>query len=257
MVALSEPLRYKAYGGMDDSENAAARIREFAGETRQRVLAEGRAPSVQVAGRLDDNRAAASHTGAGLRRLRAGWGEIAISKPLSESFGLLIKHNALFAALLPRLVESLPCIGLVRNPLSVLASWQTVDLPVHGGRLPAGEDFDQDLHWRLEEEPVVLQRQLIVLDWFFAMFEAHLPPGNVIRYEDLVETGGGVLFRLLGHPGAEPVALESHNESGLYDGARIDGLLEVLLESGGVWTRFYPRGDLAAVADRLRRPAPA
>ena len=68
-----------------------------------------------------------------LRRFRGEWGEIAIDKPLSARFTLLIKHNALFAALLPRLTESFPCLALVRNPLSVLASWQTVDLPVHPG----------------------------------------------------------------------------------------------------------------------------
>ena len=257
MVALSEPLRYKAYGGMEEPESAVARIRDFAEETRQRIVAEGRAPSVQVAGRLDDNRIAASHTGAGLRRLRGGWGEIAITKPLTDGFGLLIKHNALFAALLPRLAESFACLALVRNPLSVLASWQTVDLPVHRGRIPAGEDFDPDLHRRLEEEPGVLRRQLIVLDWFFARFEAHLPPGNVVRYEDLVETGGGALFRRLGHPRAGPVALESRNESGLRGGAGIDGLLEALVEAGGAWTRFYRRGELEAVAERVRRLAPA
>ena len=257
MVALSEPLRYKAYRGKEDSKRAVARIRDFAEGVRQRVLTEGRAPSVQVAGRLDDNRVAESYTGAGLRRLRAGWGEISIAKPLSDGFGLLIKHNALFAALLPRLVESFPCLALVRNPLSVLASWQTVDLPVHRGRIPAGEDFDPDLHWRLEEEPIALRRQLIVLDWFFARFEAHLPPRNVLRYEDLVKTGGVALFRRLGHPHAKPVALKSRNESGLYGGSQIDGLLHALLEAGGAWTRFYRQGDLEAVAERFRRPGRA
>ena len=104
------------------------------------------------------------------------WGEIAIDKPLSARFTLLIKHNALFAALLPRLTETFSCLALVRNPLSVLASWQTVDLPVHRGRIPAGEELDGDLHWALEREPEVLRRQLIVLDWFFGQFHAHLEP---------------------------------------------------------------------------------
>ena len=216
-VALSEPIRRKAFGGMDTPHGACARIGDFAGQARARILAERRASSVQVDGRLDDNRSASRHTDAGLRKLRSEWGEIAIDKRLSADFALLIKHNALFAALLPRLTESFSCLALVRNPLSVLASWQTVDLPVHRGRIPAGEELDGDLHRALEREPEVLKRQLVVLDWFFGRFHAHLDPGNVIRYEDVVETGGVALFRRLGHAGARPVELTSRNDSTLYD----------------------------------------
>ena len=193
------------------------------------------------------------HTDAGLRRLRGEPGEIAIDKPLSARFTLLIKHNALFAALLPRLTESFRCLALVRNPLSVLASWQTVDLPVHRGRIPAGEELDGDLHRALEREPEVLRRQLIVLDWFFGRFHAHLDPENVIRYEDVVETGGLALFRRLGHAGAQPAALKSRNDSTLYDDVIVDTLLAALLDSRGRWTQFYSAGDCERVADGIRR----
>ena len=106
-VALSEPIRRRELGGMDTPQSACARIGEYAEQARAQILAEGRAPSVQVDGRLDDNRTVSRHTDAGLRKLRSEWGEIAIDKPLSARFTLLIKHNALFAALLPRLSESL------------------------------------------------------------------------------------------------------------------------------------------------------
>ena len=257
MVALSEPIRYREYGGMDRPESAAARVRDFAAETRERVLAKGRAPSIQFEGRLDDNRAASHLTDAGLRRFRGGRGEIEIRKPVSDRFGLLIKHNALFAALLPRLVESFACLALVRNPLPILASWQTVAFPVHRGRVPSGEAFDPGLRQRLDGEPDVLRRQLIVLDWFFARFEANLPPEDIIRYEDLVASGGLALFRRLGHPGSEPVALESGNASRVYDAVNVDALLTALLEAGGAWTRFYPPRDLEAAAEEIRRGPPA
>ena len=252
-VALSEPIRRKAFGGMDTPHGACARIGDFAEQARAGILAGRRASSVQVDGRLDDNRTASRHTDAGLRRLRAEWGELAIDKPLSPRFTLLIKHNALFAALLPRLTDSFSCLGLVRNPLSVLASWQTVALPVHRGRIPAGEELDRDLHRALEREPEVLGRQLIVLDWFFGQFHAHLDPENVIRYEDVVESGGLVLFRRLGHTGARPAALENRNHSALYGELMIDTLLAALLDSGGGWTRFYSPEDCERVADRIRR----
>ena len=251
-VALSEPIRRKAFGGMDTPHGACARIGDFAELARGRILAERRASSVQVGGRLDDNRIASRHTDAGLRRLRGERGEIAIDKPLSAHFTLLIKHNALFAALLPRLTESFSCLALVRNPLSVLASWQTVDLPVHRGRIPAGEELDGDLHRALEREPEVLRRQLVVLDWFFGQFHAHLDPENIIRYEDVVESGGVALFRRLGHAGAQPAELTSRNHSALYNSSMIDTLLKPLLDSEGHWTRFYSREDCERVADSIR-----
>ena len=252
-VALSEPIRRRAFGRMDTPRGGCARIGDFAEQARAQILAERRASSVQVDGRLDDNRSASRRTDAGLRRLRGEWGEIAIDKPLSSHFTLIIKHNALFAALLPRLIESFSCLALVRNPLSVLASWQTVDLPVHRGRIPAGEELDGDLHRALEQEPEVLGRQLIILDWFFGQFHAHLDPENVIRYEDVVETGGVALFRRLSHAGARPAELTSRNHSALYDAAMIDTLLGALLDSGGQWTRFYSREDCERVADGIRR----
>ena len=64
-VALSEPIRRKAFRGMDTPRGACVRIGDFAEEVRARILGERRGPSVQVEGRLDDNRTASRHTNAG------------------------------------------------------------------------------------------------------------------------------------------------------------------------------------------------
>ena len=77
----------------------------------------------------------------------------------------------------------------------------------------------------------VLRRRLIVLDWFFERFEAHNSPDNIIRYEELVESGGVAFFRRLGRPEVEPVVLESGNASSLDGRVNVDGLLEALLEN--------------------------
>ena len=254
LVALSEPLRlHNQIEDGSNPRNACARIETLVGQIRSRILAEHRAPSLHFEGRLDDNRAASGPTDAGLRPRRGEWGEISIEKPLSDRFGLLVRHNSMFAALLPRLTASFSCLALVRNPLAVLASWQTVDFPVHRGRIPGGERFDPELHRALEQEPETLRRQIVVLNWFFARYQAHLPPEHVIRYEDLVESGGLELFRLLGHPGARPVTLKSRNDSALYDKAMTGTLLDALLGSGGPWTRFYSPEDCERVAGKIRK----
>ena len=72
-VALSEPIRRpKELGTVDTPLGACARISNFAEQTRARIAAERRAPSIQVEGRLDDNRVATQHVQAGLRRPGAG-----------------------------------------------------------------------------------------------------------------------------------------------------------------------------------------
>ena len=253
-VALAEPLRLDHGEGVDglDPRADCTRIEALVGRIRDRIRAERRVPSKQYEGRLDDNRVVSGYTDAGLRRLRAEWGEIVIDKSLSSRFGLLIKHNSAFAALLHWLAPSFPCVALVRNPLAVLASWQTVHFPIQQGRIPGGELFDHALRRTLEQEPDPLRRQIVVLNWFFARYRAHLPPEHVIRYEDLVGSGGMALFRLLGHAGAEPVTLKSRNGSALYGKVMAGTLLEALLESGGSWTHFYSPEDCERTAEKIR-----
>ena len=256
-VALSEPLNGEEHREPSrDPRSAPAYIGRFVEHARERLLSDLRAPTMLVEGRLDDQMVAPEPAEAGLRQPHARWGEMVIEKRLSARFTLVVKHNALFTALLPRLASTFPCLGLVRNPLAALASWQTVNLPIHRGRIPEGEALDPDLHRTLEREPDVLRRQILVLNWFMARFRDHLPPGNAIRYEDLVESGGRVLFRRLGHAHVPPVILGNRNDNSVYDRDTIDTLLDALLSAGGDWTHFYSAADCERVADRIRRGRP-
>ena len=260
-VALSQPLnpRYP-FGGVPfgniprEPRGACARLGEFAGKVREQILAEAQAPSHQVGGGLYDNIMASERDArTGLRERQGEWGVVAIDKPLSERFTLLVSQPAMFSALLPDLAVSFSCLALVRNPLPVLASWQTVNLPFNRGRIAGAEPYDAELRCTLDGEPELMQRQLVILEWFFARYDAHVDPRHIIRYEDLVESGGSVLFRVLGHEEAEPTVLESRNDSALYDGDTVDALLEALLERGGAWTRFYRPSDLERAANGIRR----
>lgn len=251
-VALSEPIDPGAFDGLQDAEEAGARIREFAAAIRRRILREGTARSVQVDGRLDDDRVTAARGAAGLRGPRGGPGMLRVEKPLSAGFTLLIKHNALFAALLGTLARTFPVLALVRNPVAVLASWQTVDLPVQRGRIPAGERFDAGLRRRLDGESDTLRRQLVVLDWFFARFRTHLPRERVLRYEDLVASGGRTLFRHLQADSVAPQALRSRNANVLYESTMVDALLAALLQEDGAWRSHYSEADCREAAAAIR-----
>ncbi|WP_330970763.1 hypothetical protein, partial [Lysobacter sp. A3-1-A15] len=120
---------------------------------------------------------------------------------------LVIKHNAAFTALLPQLRERFQTRAIVRHPLSVLASWNSVDLPVSRGHIPAGERLDAALAAQLQAEPERLRRQLIVLEWFFARFATALAPAEVLRYEDIVATQGEALRASAGLSGRSDAQL--------------------------------------------------
>ena len=249
-AALNEPLGTELDGTADRAA-AVAEIGGFLERVRSRALEERRVPSLQVNGRLDDAVVAAAAADNGLRPRRAVRGDVATGA-LDADFLLLAKHNALFAALLPELAERHPFLALVRNPVAVLASWRTADLPVARGRIPAGERFDPVLARRLDAEPGTLARQVAVLDWFFARYRDHLPARRILRYEDVAASAGGVLFRALGlrsEAPAEPLA--NRNANPLYrDAGRIASALDA---SGGAWRDFYAPGELAAAAAALSR----
>lgn len=249
-VALSEPMARGEFAGLATLSDALATIEDFARRARESISTRRRASTAQVDGRLADNVVDAAAVD-GLRRRQVAQAEVDIDKPLSEGFSLLVKHNALFAALLPQLTPVFRCIGLVRNPLAALASWQTVDMPVNRGRIPAGEQFDPGLQKALDCDPDTLSRQLTIINWFFAHYGDELASERILRYEDLVASGGRALFGMLGHANAKAVPLTSRNDHAVYRDADIDRLLAALVHRGGAWTRFYSRADCEAVAEGL------
>ena len=141
-------------------------------------------------------------------------------------------------------------LALVRNPVAVLASWATVDLPVAKGRIPMGERFDADLARTLRAAPDVLRRRVAVLDWFFARFAAHVPRARILHYEDVVADGGRPLFHALGVPDAPAESLGGRNANVLYGAA--DAALAALLAADGAWRGFYDAADLMHAADAIQ-----
>ncbi len=249
-VALTEPISEAMIEGFADQADACAGIEAFARRTRTRILREGRAPALHVDGALVDD-LLSDGAASGLRQARSRRGDIAIARPLSKRFTLVIKHNALFAALLPRLRRQFECLGLVRNPLAVLASWHSVDLAVRRGRVPVGERFDPGLAGVLAAEPNPLRRQVAILDWFFQQFATHLPQGRIIRYEEVVATGGVALHRALGVAAPPTEALASRNANPLYSADAVAELLKALAAGRRAWAGLYSLADCEQLAATL------
>lgn len=249
-VALSEPMTADRFADTTDAATASNRVVAFVAEARRRIVLEGRAPSVHMDGEITDQMVAADAATA-LRAPRTSRGLIHVP-PVNANFTLVVKHNALFAALLPWLRERLPCLGLVRNPVAVLASWETVALPVHDGRIPAGERFDATLRGNLERQPDVLRRRVTVLNWFFERFHRLLPAERIIRYEDLTRSNGAALRRALPGKGVGAVeTLANRNAQALCGRDHVERALDGLLAASGPWRRFYDESECRSTAQAI------
>jgi hypothetical protein len=186
----------------------------------------------------------------GLRKSIIDIGEIRIDKTLDENFSVAIKHNAAFAALLDSLNSRYQCFAIVRNPLAVLASWATVDIPVHHGRTPVGEALDPGLKDALEQIPDTIDRQLHLIDWFFRKYAESLPRERIIKYEELISTQGRCLEKIT--PSAR-LLNENLTDQARYleiDPEMIRMFGGKLLSQGGHYENLYKKEEITAEIEK-------
>lgn len=248
-LALFEPMPVAELPTATDA--AAAEVARYFDLVRQRALSEGRVPSKHRGGHVPDNPYGERVGGDDARPWLVEQGDIAVAKPLSAGFRLVIKHNAAFTALLPALSRQHTVVGIVRNPLAVLASWRSVDLPVTHGRLPAGERLDPALAAALAAQPDCLRRQILILDWFFGRLLRWVAPERLLRYEDVVTTGGACLRQAIGLPAGEATALRSRNANAQYDRASVDELVRGLRRYAGASLDGYGTAAVDELAARM------
>ncbi len=245
VAALHEPLPMLQLAGLERGNALLAHIAGFCDKARQSLVRDGIAPSRHQAGRVTDNPLAEDFAGQALRsQVHAGVAPVQFNKSFSPDTLIVIKHNAPFTALLGLLKTRFSCFAVVRNPLAVLLSWQTVAIPVQRGRIPAGEVYDSRLQQVLEELTDPLARQIHILHWCCEQFLTHLPSAHILRYEHLVATGGTILNAIA--PAARQLveALHSRNHNPLYPLETAPMLADRLLASSGPLWEIYTRREV-------------
>jgi hypothetical protein len=229
-----------------DAECVRAGVERFAAEQRRSILDRGVALTLHVNGRVLGARLSEARDGDGLRTAMARRSETPVAPPASRDFTLVIKHPVAFTALLPVLRERFPVVAIVRNPLSVLASWESVPFPHREGRLGLRPIVAPEVAGRLEAIEDRLERQVVLLNWFFECYAAALPRERVIRYEDVVASGGAALAPIAPGAGGLRVALESRNAASVYDRAHMREVGRRLLAQDGAYRLFYTPEEVAA-----------
>lgn len=238
-------------GGVTGSrDRAVANIEQFVARTRTSLQERGVAVSKNVGGQVLGAKIADNKTDTGgLRRRLAKRGEIQIDKKLPPDFVLVVKQNSGFTALLDELTPRYRVFAIIRSPLTVLCSWQTVPFAVHDGHAGIAESIDPELRFRLASEPDALARQLHLLSWFFRRYREALPDRSVVRYEDVVATRGTALAVIAESANGLAAALTDRNRSSVYPPEMIRTLGKRLLESDGAYWDFYSRDSVAELIE--------
>ena len=222
-----------------DADLVADNVGHFLDRSRASITDRGMALTRHVEGRVLGSKVADDYEAGGLRGKLFARGEIHVDKPLSPGFVLVVKHNSAFVAVLPHLATRFPVTAIVRNPLSIISSWQTVPFPVQQGHATIAELLDPELALALSRIDDRVDRQFFLLGWFFRHFRDDLPDGGFVRYEDVVASNGAALAAVVS--GAADLArpLTNRNRSAVYDPSTAGALGRRLLDTDGPWWHFY------------------
>jgi hypothetical protein len=233
-IALAEPPVFEALG---DRAAALQELRLFIAASRASLLARGAAPSRHINGAVPDNwvMETAEH---GLRAAKAELGDVRFDKKLTPEFKLFIKHPAEFLGLLDDLTPEYPVYGIVRHPLAVLASWQSVHMPVQDGHMPRLEACQPTLAAGLALVPGVLERQVMLLRFILTQL-GKLPRARVIRYEDMIANPAQALAPLAENSALITRRLAPHDLAKRYPGTDWDVLAAALAPLQVLISRYY------------------
>jgi len=255
-VALHEPMNVWEFPKCPDAAAIADVIERFCSDTRKSLLEKGIAVSKHVGGLIPDNVAADQVNRSGTRLRHTEHGPVRIEKPLSEDFALAIKHPVAFTALLETLVNRFECVAIIRNPLSMLASWNSLAwLNVRNGHAPIGEKLDAKLRQELAAESDVFERQIHILEWFYNRFRQFLPDNAIVKYEDVISSGGQQLASFFPQAASLHEHLVSKNVNKFYDRPLMQDLGEKLLRREGVIWDFYAKHDVEKLLEEVNASA--
>ena len=258
-LCLSEPDRHIEL--MNDAANAedfVLRLRQDFDAVRRTILVGGsvldrrRADGAPVTNYFSD-------PGPDTRR-RAEFTIRGVTRPwLSPDFLLGMKHNALYAAVLPEIIRSarFRVIAIIRDPVALLMSWRSLDLPISRGRLPAGERFWPELAGLCQSELDLTEKQARIAELLFSRFAQWSDRIAVIPYEVFITDPTRLLTAAAERPPlySRNSAMVRRMPAGDRDSgakASITELMRRLIGAGqlpGI-ARYYPRPGTDALEDR-------
>lgn len=252
VIALNEGLKL---GEKPDGSSIADFVAAEFDRIRDQILTTGTAPARHKGGQQVDNHFSTGND----RKLLLEKSDIDVGRPTTKTFGLAFKHNASFAIALPQLVSQFGASSIfatIRNPLSVLGSWGSVPIPVGQGRIRNLNTWAPELNEQLNLTENISEKQLLILNYFFAQFAEWLPRNQMIRYEDLCAEPAETLGQAFPQwdwtdLGLHPTTNRNANPD--YNRDELKRTAEMLLSSGpdAPWRAFYDDVDIEHVSQSM------
>lgn len=242
-IGLNEPMDRMYF---PDVPTAVKSVSDCFVSFRKSLLKNGTAPARSSGGQISDNNFATE----GDRKRVVERTDVRFDKALDKDFVLIMKHCAEFSLILPELSGSYNCYAMMRNPLALLGSWNSVGIPVSRGKVAKSGKLAPEFHRALESKETLIDKQLHILHWYFGQY-TRLPGDRIIRYEALMESGGKALSVI--SPAAESLqtGLENRNASGLYERELLLRNAEALLKSDGAAWEFYTKAEVEGLLGEI------
>lgn len=248
VIALDEPFSREELDGLTKRDFMGLIKRRFQ-EERQRIVQTGKALSTQADNHLTEHYGVAPD-GSGPRRRQVTLGTISVN-PGRQDFHLIFKHTLPFTSVVRELEAEYPMVALVRNPLAILLSWNAIDAAYRDGQVqPYAARLTGKLAAQLSQVDDRFERQVLMLDWHFKQYLPLLRSGRVVRYEDIIKSGGKALNVVAQSAAGLSETLNSRNKKpGNAD--QVDKLAEKLSKvKGAIWD-FYDRASIEALRPAL------
>ena len=249
VVALHEPMKVGKFCKMSKGDEVIEYTQDFFTAARESLITEGSALAKQRNGKVPDNPFADEidpQTGARRNRVDDSPQLVKFDEIIDDNFTLVVKHPAAFTALLEPLTKAFRTYAVVRNPLSVLQSWNSLDINISRGRLPMAECVDAKLKSALELLDDKFDRQIYILSWCFEQYRRFLPGSSIIYYEELISSGGLVLDKMVPLHGVIENSLVSKYNNSVYHQELKNELRRRLMKTSDDWTGwdFYSKEDV-------------
>lgn len=237
VAALHEPMNLKMFS--NKSEGLKNTI-DFFEKMRKMIVEDGYAISKVKNGTIPTNPFEEGKTN---RTSIVKKEKFKIDKQLSTDFILVIKQNAHFTFLLKEFKNEFPCFVVIRNPLTTIASWNSIEAPVSNGNLTVLKGLNQMLYERLNSIDDLFLRQITlyneIVKNYFMIHEK-----NIIRYEDLIKTSGKALSVITESAMNLDETMENKNIINNYNLEHLTMISEKILEDTGAWRFFYTEKEI-------------
>ena len=170
------------------------------------------------------------------RKVKFAGGVVDTSR-FSEDMLVAIKHNIPFLSVLQELVNTgVPVVGVIRNPISTILSWQETGLPVSKGYMPSAQAFWPELNSVMKASSTEEEGWAKIYDLCCQrMVETEIP---VLTYEDLTRDVTK-LEEFVGRRSVREVEIRAKSDSDYTNSASATRIRDAVNRYAGYVKNFY------------------